>query len=79
MGFYFNKTYYILHDEYYGHDYAVSAGDAQWHIKNNPVRKIGKIILQIPKICWGTPEELEIERRRIALRRWEEQQAEVRE
>jgi hypothetical protein len=76
---YLKRTYYILHDGFYGIDFAVNVKDARRAMREHDFQKVGQITLQIPYISCGTPEELEIERRRIALRRWEEQQDKVRQ
>jgi hypothetical protein len=76
---YLKRTYYILHDGFYGIDFAANVKDARREMKGRGFQKVGQITLRIPYISWGTPEELEIERRRIALRRWEEQRDEARQ
>jgi hypothetical protein len=76
---YLKRTYYILHDGFYCINFAMNVKDARRAMREHDFQKVGQITLQIPYISWGTPEELENERRRIAIRKWEEQRDEARQ
>jgi hypothetical protein len=72
---YLQRTYYILHDGFYGIDFAVNVKDARRAMKEHGFQKVGQITLRIPYMGWGNPEELEIGRRQAALWQWQQGKA----